>query len=112
MFTTAQLSIAGSNNPLLSEPDILKALMKNNDVLLKNVTHCNGVGISENDKTIGDYISGFWAFHTNKNGNNWLDIKVSKISDILFLAKVMIYRKSKQDNWGWGYLLNWIKIKM
>ncbi len=102
LFGAMQPSMAGKKAPLLSDAIILKALMKNQGVLLKNAKYCNGVTISENDHTIGDYLSGFWAFHANKDGNNWLDINVSKSSDAFFLAKVMIYRKSAEDNWGWG----------
>ncbi len=102
LFATTQFSTADGNNSILSKADVLKALMRNNNVLLKNAKHCNGVGTNEKDRTIGDYLSGFWAFHTNKNGNNWLDINVSKSSDTLFLAKVMIYRKNGEENWGWG----------
>jgi len=102
VFTTTQFTLAEKNTLLLTESEVLKALMKNQDVLLQNAKHCSGVGTNEHDETIGDYLSGFWAFHIHKDGSNWLEINVSKFSDTLLLAKVMIYRKNGEENWGWG----------
>ncbi|VAW97127.1 hypothetical protein MNBD_GAMMA23-1274 [hydrothermal vent metagenome] len=102
LLAAIQPSVAGKNDSLLSETAALKALMKNQDVLLKDSKYCSGAGTSESDRTIGDYLSGFWVFHTNKDGRNWLDIQVSKTADNMRLAKVMIYRKNGEENWGWG----------
>ena len=75
--------------------------MKNTDVKLSNGAHCQGVGIEQTDQTIGDYLSGFWAFHADTKGQNWLDISTSPTGKG-YLAKVMIYRKDGEENWGWG----------
>jgi len=97
-----QNSIAGKEESSLGKKDILKALFKNQDVLLKKSSHCNGVGTDEGDLTIGDYLSGFWAFHNNKKGQNWIEVEVTKSSNSIYLAKVLLYRKNKEENWGWG----------
>lgn len=102
MLAATQFTIADKTISVLSEKDILTALMKNLDVLLKNAAHCDGMGTDENDRTIGDYLSGFWSFHTSKKGKNWLDINTTKSAKGLYLAKVMIYRKDGEENWGWG----------
>lgn len=84
------------------ESSILAALFRNSDVELTNARHCEGVGISESGHTVGDYISDFWRFHTARDGQNWLEITATPRSNGDVLAKVMIYRKSKEANWGWG----------
>jgi len=102
LIATLQFSFAGKSNTPLSEKEILSALLASQDVLLKDAAHCKGVGTNENDRSIGEYLSGFWAFHANQKGKNWLDI-TSKPSDKgTYLAKVMIYRKDGEENWGWG----------
>lgn len=81
---------------------VLGALLKNLDVELSKSAHCNGVGVEQFDRTIGDYLSGFWAFHADTKGKNWLDISTTANSKGGYLAKVMIYRKDGEENWGWG----------
>lgn len=85
-----------------SNKQILNALFMNLDVKLTDAEYCEGVGTDTNDKTIGDYLSGFWAYHTDTSGRNWLDISYSKVNDDAYIAKVMIYRKNGEENWGWG----------
>jgi len=97
-----QNNIAAKEETSLHKKDILKALFKNQDVLLKKSSHCNGVGTEESDLTIGDYLSGFWAFHGNKNGKNWIEVEIIKSSNSIYLAKVLLYRKDQEENWGWG----------
>jgi len=76
--------------------------MKNLDVPLKNAAHCDDVGMDEHDRTIGDYLSGFWSFHTDRQSQNWLEVNATKSVNNRYLAKVMIYQKNKEENWGWG----------
>lgn len=102
LFVATQISFADKTAPALSEKTILAVLMENLDVPLKNAAHCDGVGIDEHDRTIGDYLSGFWSFHTNKQSKNWLEINVTKSVKNLYLAKVMIYQKNAEESWGWG----------
>ena len=91
---------------VITDKQILSAMTKNFDVLLKDAAHCDGAGTSEDDKTIGDYFSGFWSFHTSRKGKNWLEIKTIKKSSGLYLSRVMIYRKDGEENWGWGVSFN------
>lgn len=86
----------------LSDKDVLKALMHNLDVQLAGSAHCEGVGINEHDQTIGDYLSGFWTFHTARQGSNWLEVTTTEESPGRQLARVMIYREHGEENWGWG----------
>jgi len=104
IIIVSALKISLADKPLLvlDNKSILKLLIKNDDVLLKDAAHCNGVGTDETDKTIGDYISGFWVMHSEKQGQNWLEIKLDNISQDKRLAKVLIYRKNGEENWGWG----------
>ncbi len=86
----------------LSEKDILKALMSNLDVKLTDAAHCKGVGTDEHDQTIGDYLSGFWSFHTARQGNNWIAVSAAEASVGRQLVSVVIYRAQGEENWGWG----------
>jgi len=108
LFVGTQISFANKiaspllASPPLSEKTILAILMANLDIPLKNAAHCDGVGIDEHDRTIGDYLSGFWSFHTNKKSKNWLEINATKSAKNLYLAKLMIYQKNEGESWGWG----------
>lgn len=93
---------AGSEKEEVSDKDILVALFENLDVKLSDAAYCTGAGTDYDDVTIGDYLSGFWVYHTNETGQNRLDISYSIISHDTYLAKVMIYRKHGEENWGWG----------
>lgn len=99
-------SAYSDSSNIITEKQILSAMTKNFDVLLKDAAHCEGAGTSEDDRTIGDYFSGFWSFHTNRNGKNWLEIKTVKKSSDLYSSRVMIYRKDGEENWGWGVSFN------
>jgi hypothetical protein len=98
----ASAVFAGGESPHLSEKDVLGALMKNLDIQLTDAAHCEGVGVEVSDQTIGGYLSGFWAFHANATGRNWIEVTATKIGSGWYLAKVMIYRKDDEENWGWG----------
>ena len=103
VLVITQPGLANSPSTAPSQKEILGALMKNLDVKLEDAAHCNGVGVEPTDRTLGDYLSGFWAFHANTTGKNWLEISATR-SDKKdrYLAKVMIYRKDGEENWGWG----------
>ena len=98
----SQPVFAGNTEAVPSQKQILGALVKNLNVELKDATHCNGVGVEQTDQTIGDYLSGFWTYHTSTSGKNWLDISASRIDKGHYLANLMIYRKAGEENWGWG----------
>lgn len=97
-----QNTFADKPLPPLSEKEILVEFFKNTEVLLANSKHCAGVGMAETDRTIGDYLSGFWSMHTSKQGQNWLEVSATITPQQFYLAKVMIYRKDGEENWGWG----------
>jgi len=91
----------------ITKKDIVSALFKNSDVLLKNGAYCNDVGTTKSDQTIGDYMSGFWTYHATQTGKNWIEVTTQKLSSKksttgMYLAKVTIFRKNGEENWGWG----------
>lgn len=88
---TFQSSVAG-NLPLQTERDILSALIKNNDVLLTDAKHCKDAGAFGDEKTIGEYFSGFWAYHTEKKGKQWIDIRTRELKNehLFILIQVMV----------------------
>lgn len=86
----------------LSDKEVLKALTSNLDVKLADSAHCQGVGVDEHDETIGDYLSGFWAFHTVRQGSNWIEVSTRVKSPGRQIASIMIYREEGEENWGWG----------
>lgn len=102
VLVIAQTVNAGKSVTAPIQKDVLGALMKNLDVQLKDAAHCKSVGVEQTDRTIGDYLSGFWAFHTSTTGKNWLDINTTNTGKGRYLVKVMIYRKDAEENWGWG----------
>lgn len=102
LIITIQTANAETIKKEFSDKDILLALFKNLDVKLSDASYCTSAGTGYADKTIGDYLGGFWVYHSNENGHNWLDISYSKTRHDTYLAKVMIYRKDGEENWGWG----------
>jgi len=102
LIAAMQFSFADKTSAPLNGKEILSALFTSQDVLLKDAAHCDGVGTDEKDRTIGDYLSGFWAFHASQKGKNWLEITSTPADNGTYLAKVMIYRKDGEENWGWG----------
>ena len=98
----AQQIMASETGTKPSQKEVLGALMKNLEIKLNDAKHCEGVGVEQTDRTVGDYLSGFWAFHANETGKNWLDISTTSTGKGRYLAKVMIYRKDGEENWGWG----------
>ncbi len=102
IFSTQYVGAEKKATSPMSEKDILKALMSNLDVKLADAAHCEGVGTDEHDQTIGDYLSGFWSFHTARQGSNWIAVSAAEESAGRQLASVVIYRAQGEENWGWG----------
>jgi len=98
----SSLSPTNAATTKLTDKDILSALLKNADVLLKDATHCNIGAVDKNDHTIGDYLSGFWAQHTNKDGKNWIDINTSETAQGYTFATIKLYRHEKGVDLGHG----------
>ena len=48
-------------------------------IQLDTLQHCNGVGTESVDKTIGEYLSGFWENHIDTNALNYLRIECANI---------------------------------
>ncbi|HED33920.1 MAG TPA: hypothetical protein ENJ08_06840 [Gammaproteobacteria bacterium] len=98
---------ANELSPIITKKDIVSALFRNSDVLLKNGAYCDNVGTTKNDQTIGDYMAGFWTYHATKTGKNWIEVTTQKLSSEksttgMYLAKITIFRKDGEENWGWG----------
>lgn len=86
--------------------EVLRHLMRNLDLPLTVNSSCSGVGTTADDQTIGDYVSGFWAEHAKKDGQNWLDVTAvsAKTADgkPAWECRVMLRRKDAEDVMGWG----------
>lgn len=95
-------SVASSPNAALSEKKIISLLLKNLDVKLSDSHFCENTGTDFSDKTLADYLAGFWLYHTQKSGENWLEVNAKSDSKSDYLAKFMIYRNKGEENWGWG----------
>ncbi|VAW59338.1 hypothetical protein MNBD_GAMMA08-2902 [hydrothermal vent metagenome] len=94
--------LADESPVAISKKEVLSALIKNADVLLKDGAYCDNVGTTEDDLSIGDYISGFWAFQATTKGKNWIEVTTSKLTEHVYLAKVTILRNHGEEEWGWG----------
>jgi hypothetical protein len=94
------------------EPDkkkILSLLFENMDVPLSVDPSCNGVGTAFQDATIGQYLSGFWAHHTDKDGSNYLKIEIApkeRANNTVagWEARILIHRfhPEAEEIWAWG----------
>jgi hypothetical protein len=102
-------AVAASTPPDTKE--VLRYLMRNLDVPLTVDSSCNGVGTTSDDLTIGDYLSGFWAEHAQKDGQNWLVVTavpaVTPDGKAAWQAAVMVQRRDAYDvmSWGAGFLI-------
>ena len=104
-----------------SNKDIILMVMQNSDVLLSVDSSCHGVGSGFDDKTIGQYLSGFWQYHTDSKAKNSLKISVVEGKDIHIKEKhwkatFMINGQMQHENWSWGvsfYIIakNWLVVK-
>ena len=89
----------------LPEKEILFLLMQNHDVPLSVDSSCEKAGTERKDKTIGEYISGFWVYHTKRTGKNWIEVKSIAVDTNHCKASVEIYRKYGEEIvGGWGVL--------
>ncbi len=102
IVTLLEPRVANSSNDTLSEKKIISLLLKNLDVKLSDSHFCENTGTDFSDKTLADYLAGFWGYHTQKSGENWIEVNAKSISKSDYLAKLMIYRKKGEENWGWG----------
>lgn len=100
--TLIESRVANSSNDTLSEKKIISLLLNNLDVKLSNSQFCENTGTDFSDKTLADYLAGFWGYHTQQTGKNWIEVEAKSNSENDYLAKVMIYRKKDEENWGWG----------
>jgi hypothetical protein len=86
--------------------EVLRYLMRNLDVPLTVDSSCNGVGTTVDDRTIGDYLSGFLAEHAQRGGQNWLDVTsvpaATPDGRAAWESRVMVRRKNAEDEMGWG----------
>lgn len=103
----ASLSAAGvdaSSPPNTKE--VLQYLMRNLDVPLTVDSSCSGAGTTDDDRTIGDYLSGFLAEHTREDGQNWLEVTAAPAATpdgkAAWACRVMVRRKDAEDEMGWG----------
>lgn len=104
-----------------SNKDVILMVIQNSDVLLNVDSSCSGVGSEANDKTIGQFLSSFWQYHTDSTARNSLQINVAEaedneIKEKHWKATFMINGQTENENWSWGvsfYVLdkNWLVIR-
>lgn len=93
----------------LPEKEILYLLMQSHDVPLSVDPSCKNVGTEGKDKTIGEFISGFWVYHRNKTGKNWIAVQSKSLDKNRCQAKVEIYRKHGDEiigGWGVSFIVD------
>lgn len=93
----------------LPEKEILYILMKNHDVPLSVDPSCKNVGTEREDKTIGEFISGFWAYHVESTGKNWIKVQSRSLDRKRCEATVKIYGENGDDvigGWGVSFIIN------
>jgi hypothetical protein len=89
-----------------STKDVLRFLLRHSDVPLTVDNSCSAVGTSSADRTIGDYLSGFWAEHADQDGQNWLEITTMPAAmrngEGAWECRLMIRRRDSEQEIGWG----------
>lgn len=90
-----------------SHKEILRVLLKNQDVHLAIDPSCSGVGTSPTDHGPGDYVSGFLAEQGTRQGSNWIEVsaKPDQSADHagVWRCHVVIRHGDGDDRWGWGF---------
>jgi hypothetical protein len=77
--------------------------MQSHDVPLSVHESCHNVGTELTDTTIGEFISGFWSYHTETSGSNWIKVRSSPIDKRRCEGVVEIYRRHGEEIiGGWG----------
>lgn len=93
----------------LSEKEILYILMQSHDVPLSVDSSCKNVGTDKKDKTIGEFISGFWAYHVETTSKNWIQVQSRSLDRKRCEASVKIYGENGEDvigGWGVSFIFN------
>lgn len=104
----AAVSSAKSYEPNVppTHKEILRALLRNQDVSLRVDSSCSGVGTEPTDTNIGDYLSGFLAEIDSEQAENWIEVSAksepSKANEPFWLCSVVIRHLKGDDRWGWG----------
>lgn len=103
--TPPQSVTVDASSPLNTK-EVLRHLMRNLDGPLTVDSSCNGVGTTDNDLTIGDYLSGFLAEHAKEGGQNWLEVTsvaaTTPDGESAWQCRVMVRRTDAEDETGWG----------
>lgn len=92
----------------LPEKEILYILMQNYDVPLSVDSSCKNVGTDRQDKTIGEFISGFWAYHVETASKNWIKVQSRPLERKRCEAKVEIYGENGEEvigGWGVSFII-------
>lgn len=93
----------------LPEKEILYILMQNHDVPLSVDSSCKNVGTEIEDKTIGEFISGFWAYHVETTSKNWIKVQSRSLDRRRCEAMVKIYGENGEEvigGWGVSFIIN------
>ena len=94
-----------SSNVSPTAKEVLQFIIRNHDIPLTIHDSCNGVGTDFDDRTIGDYISGFLAELTGQVNSvivscseNTLEVNNRKI----WRCEVLFAHSDNEDEWRWG----------
>jgi hypothetical protein len=86
--------------------EVLRALLRIQDVGLAGIPSCSGAGTEPTDVNIGDYISGFMAEQDSSTGGNSIEVsaKDEETADHehAWRGAVVIRHLDGDDRWGWG----------
>ncbi len=73
------------------------------DVPLSADPSCNGVGARSDDRTVGDYLSGFLAAFADRSGRQW--IRAQSTADTVagqWRHELLLQRTAGEEQWAWG----------
>lgn len=83
-----------------SEKDIIDVLLASSNVVLTDAS-CNNAGTDPDDKTVGQYLSGFLAELNDPEARNYLEVQKVVEQKRLNVSFMMRHAKD-EDIWGWG----------
>jgi len=90
----------------LSKKEILKLLLANCDIPLRADASCAGVGSDVSDATIGDYVGGLLVQHSQRSGQNWIDVacelQPATAPSQFWKCTVVFHRIDGEERGGWG----------
>jgi hypothetical protein len=83
--------------------EVLRLVLAAQAVKLSVHPTCHGVGSGPGDKNLGDYFAGLLAEYTQRDGQNWIEVKAEPTDrPDAWLCVVNITRRNEEEVWSWG----------